>query len=438
MAMIKKLPPGPESKRIIEMDRKYICNSTKVSPIVADFGKKCIITDVDGNSYIDFTSGVSVANIGYQHPRLKAAIRKQLEKIIHFAPQDFYNTIQVQLAKSLCEISPGKFDKKVFFSNSGTEAVEAALKLARAARNCQQVIAFIGGFHGRTMGALALTASKPIHRREFLPLLSNVTHVPYGNCYHCKFESPSECGFYCANYIEDVIFRTFLPPDKVAAIIAEPIQGEGGMVVPPDGFHQRIRKICDDHQVPLVMDEIQAGLGRTGKMFAIEHWNVTPDIITLAKSLGSGVPIGATICNSKLDFEESGMHSNTFGGNPLACAAANETIKILQDEKLVENSARMGKFFMKRLKEFENNYESIGQIRGKGLMMGIEFVKDRKLKTPAPELPKKILNVALKKGLILLPAGVSVIRIMPPLNIDEELATEGLNILDEALKECIK
>ncbi|MFX0136598.1 MAG: acetyl ornithine aminotransferase family protein [Candidatus Hodarchaeota archaeon] len=390
---------------------------------------------IDGNEYLDFTSGISVANIGYQHPRLKAAIKNQLDKLIHFAPQDFYNETQVKLAKTLCEISPGTMDKKVFFSNSGTESVEAALKLARAHRNCLQIIAFIGGFHGRTMGSLALTASKPIHRREFLPLLSNVTHVPYGNCYHCKFESPSECGFYCADYIEDVIFRTFLPSDKVAAIIAEPIQGEGGMVVPPDGFHEDIRKICDEHQVPLVMDEVQSGLGRTGKMFAIEHWNVVPDIITIAKSLGSGVPIGATICNSKYDFEESGMHSNTFGGNPLACAAAYETIKILQEEKLIENSARMGKFFMKRLKEFEDDYEPIGQVRGKGLMMGIEFVKDKKLKTPDLELPKKIMSEALKKGLILLPAGVSVIRIMPPLNIDEELATEGLNILDEVLKQ---
>ena len=207
------------------------------------------------------------------------------------------------------------------------------------------------------------------------------------------------------------------------------------MVVPPDGFHQRIRKICDDHDVPLIMDEIQAGLGRTGKMFAIEHWNVVPDIITIAKSLGGGIPIGATIFNSKYDFEESGMHSNTFGGNPLACAAACEVIKILQEEKLVENSARMGEFFMKRLKEFEDQYEPIGQVRGKGLMMGIEFVKDRKLKTPDPDIPKKILSLALKNGLILLPAGVSVIRIMPPLNIDEELATEGLDILDGVLKQ---
>ncbi len=435
MPLIKIPPPGPKSKKIIEMDQKYLCNSTKVSPIVAEIGKKCILIDIDGNEYLDFTSGISVANIGYQHPRLKAAIKKQLDKLIHFAPQDFYNETQVKLAKILCEISPGTFDKKVFFSNSGTESVEAALKLARAQRNCLHVIAFIGAFHGRTMGSLALTASKPIHRREFLPLLSNVTHVPYGNCYHCKFESPSECGFYCADYIEDVIFRTFLPPDKVAAIITEPIQGEGGMVVPPEGFHENIRKICDEHQVPLVMDEVQAGLGRTGKMFAIEHWNVVPDIITIAKSLGSGVPIGATIFNSKYNFDESGMHSNTFGGNPLACAAAFETIKILQEEKLVENSAKMGKFFMKRLKEFENDYEPIGQVRGKGLMMGIEFVKDKKLKTPDLELPKKIMSAALKKGLILLPAGVSVIRIMPPLNIDEELATEGLNILDEVLKE---
>ncbi len=435
MVSIKTPPPGPKAKKIIEMDQKYIANSTKVSPVVAEFGNKCLITDVDGNTYIDFTSGVSVANIGYQHPRLKDAIKNQLDKLIHFAPQDFYNETQVKLAKLLCEISPGQFSKKVFFSNSGTESVEAALKLARAARDVLHVIAFIGAFHGRTMGALALTASKTIHRREFLPLLSNVTHVPYGNCYHCKLEGPKQCGLYCAEYIESVIFKTFLPPDRVAAIIIEPIQGEGGMVVPPDGFHQRIRQICDDHDVPLIMDEIQAGLGRTGKMFAIEHWNVVPDIITISKSLGGGIPIGATIFKSKYDFEEAGMHSNTFGGNPLACAAAIEVIKILQEDKLIENSARMGEFFMKRLKEFENQYEPIGQVRGKGLMMGIEFVKDLELKTPYPEMPKEILKESLKRGLILLPAGASVVRIMPPLNIDEELATEGLNILDEVLKQ---
>jgi len=432
---MKNPPPGPKSKKVIEMDQKYLCNATKVSPVVAEFGNKCIITDIDGNNYIDFTSGISVANIGYQHPRLKAAIEKQLNKLIHFAGQDFYNENQTKLAKLLTEVSPGKFEKKVFLSNSGTESVEAALKLARSSRKCLQVIAFIGGFHGRTMGSLALTASKPIHRRDFMPLLSNVTHVPFGNCYRCKFENPEDCGLYCADYIEANLFKTFIPPEKVAAIIAEPIQGEGGIIVPPDGFHQRIREICDDHQVPLIIDEIQAGLGRTGKMFAIEHWNVEPDIITIAKSLGGGIPIGATIVNSQYDFQESGIHSNTFGGNLLACAAAYEVINILKEEKLIENSAKMGEFFMKRLKEFEEKYEPIGQVRGKGLMMGMEFVKDRKSKTPAPEIPQKIMRLALSKGLILLPAGFSVVRIMPPLNIDNELATEGLNILDEVLKQ---
>ncbi|MHA1376986.1 MAG: acetyl ornithine aminotransferase family protein [Candidatus Helarchaeota archaeon] len=437
MASIKIPPPGQKSKKIIEMDHKYLCNSTKVSPFVAELGKKSTITDIDGNNYIDFTSGISVANIGYQHPQLKSAIIKQLNKLIHFASQDFYNEKQVELAKLLTEISPGKFDKKVFFSNSGTESVEAALKLARSNRKCQQVIAFIGAFHGRTLGALALTASKPIHRRDFMPLLSNVAHVPYGNCYHCKFESPRDCGMYCADFIEDNLFKTFIPPEQVAAIVVEPIQGEGGIIVPPDGFHQRIREICNNHQVPLIVDEIQTGLGRTGKMFAIEHWNVKPDIITLAKSLGGGIPIGATIFNAKFDFKEPGIHSNTFGGNLLACAAGTETIKIIQREKLVENSAKMGEFFMKRLKEFETQFESIGQVRGLGLMMGMEFVKDKNTKLPAPEIPKRIIKIALKNGLILLPAGFSVIRIMPPLIIDEELATAGLNILEDAIKQSL-
>lgn len=436
MSSIKKIPPGPRAKKIIEMDNKYLSNSTKVSSIVAESGNGCIINDCDGNQFIDFASGISVSNLGYGNARLIAAVKNQLEKLIHFAAQDFYNEKQVQLAKLLCEITPGGFEKKVFFSSSGTESIEAALKLTRSARQCHQIIAFIGAFHGRTMGSLALTASRPIHRRDFMPLLSGVTHAPFGYCYRCKLKSPEECGLYCADYIENNLFKTFIPPEKVAAVIAEPIQGENGIIVPPAGFFERIREICDTYQVPLIMDEIQSGLGRAGKLFAIEHWNVVPDIICLAKSLGPGVPIGATIFNSEFDFKEPGIHSNTFGGNLLACVAAIETINIIKEKRLVENSARLGNFVMKHLKEFENRYDIVGEVRGKGLFIGIEFVKDKKSKEPAPDITQNIIEKSLKKGLILLPAGTSVIRIMPPLIINEALAAEGINILEEIIKKA--
>lgn len=430
---IKTELPGPKAKEIIEADRTYIVNTTKVSPVVGKNGKGAIVVDVDGNKFLDFSAGISVVNLGYSHPRIIKVIKEQVDQIIHFAGQDFYNEKQVEFAKLLCGIAPGgKCDKKMFFCNSGTEAVEAAAKIARWNRKVMSIISFIGGFHGRTMGSLALTASKPIQQKRFIPNVGSV-HAPYAYCYRCKLEYPS-CGVWCADYIEEVIFETFLPHEEVAAIILEPIQGEGGYVVPPPEFIPKIRKICDKYEILMIDDEIQAGFGRTGKWWGIEHWGVVPDIVCCAKSIAAGVPMGATVIRADLDFTEPGAHSNTFGGNLLACAAAIESIKIIEEENLIARAAQMGEHILKKLWEFQESYEIIGDVRGKGLMIGIELVQDRKTKKHARNEARKVIDECYKQGLILLPCGKSVIRMIPPLIIDQELVDIGLEIFEAGLK----
>ncbi|MEM3397174.1 MAG: acetyl ornithine aminotransferase family protein [Thermoplasmata archaeon] len=436
---IIQVPPGKKAKKIVEEDTKYLATSTKTSPVVAAKAKNAILEDVDGNVYIDFSAGIGVLNLGHCHPAIVEAIKTQSEKLMHFAGTDFYYEIQVELAKKLCEITPGKFAKKVFYTNSGAESNEAAIKLARWSTQRKQFMAFISAFHGRTMGALALTASKPVHRDRYFPMMPGVNHIPYAYCYRCRYklEYPS-CDIWCAKILDEVYFDTFIPPEEVAGIFAEPVQGEGGYIVPPKEFLPEIKKIAEKHKILFIDDEVQAGFGRTGKMFAIEHFGVVPDIVSIAKAMGSGIPIGAIVFNAKYDWGVEGAHSNTYGGNLVSCAAAIATIDVIQKEKLTARAEKLGKSMSKRLNEMKEKYELIGDVRGLGLMQATEFVKNRKTKEYAKKERDRIVELAYKRGLILLPCGKSGIRYIPPLTIEEEYLEKGLDVLESCIKDASK
>ncbi|RLE71352.1 MAG: acetyl ornithine aminotransferase family protein [Thermoprotei archaeon] len=438
-------PPGPKAREIIEKHEKLIATTThdpKNLPLVIERGEGVWLVDVDGNVYLDFSSGISVANLGYPtHPEVKKAVLEQLEKIAHAAGTDFYNPYQVMLAEKLASIAPGDFSKKVFFSNSGTESIEAAVKLVKNSRNRHIFLAFIGGFHGRTIGSLSFTASKPVHKKRYFPTMPGVVHVPYPNPYRNPwhidgYENPDELVNRVIEYIEYWIFGHFLDPEEVGAIVFEPIQGEGGYVVPPINFFAELKKLAEKYSIILIDDEVQMGLGRTGKMFAIEHFKVEPDIIALAKALGGGVmPIGATIFNSQLDFPEPGAHSNTFGGHALASVAALRTVEIV--EEILPEIAKLEKILKEELLELKNKCEIVGDVRGLGLAWAIEFVKNRKTKTHNTAARNRVLLEALKRGLVLLGCGKSTIRIIPPLIITEEQLKIGLEILSEVIREVV-
>ncbi len=432
--------PGPEGKRIIAEDEEYLATTTKAIPAVVKEAKGIVFEDVDGNKFFDFASGIGVINTGHCHPTIVNAIREQAEKVIHFAGTDFYYDIQVRLAKRLTEITPGSFEKKVYYGNSGAEAVEAAVKLARWSTKRKFILAFMGAFHGRTMGALGLTASKIIHKQNFFPWMPGVVHAPYPNPYRNVFgidgyDEPEELVGRVMGYIEEM-FKRYVPPDEVAAIFVESLQGEGGYIVPPPTFLKELRKLADEYGIILVDDEIQSGFGRTGKMFAIEHFGVEPDILTMAKAMASGIPIGAAVLNTKYDFGVKGAHSTTFGGNLVACAASLATIDVIEKENLVENAAKQGEIMNKRLKEMEERYEIVGDARGLGLMQATEIVKNKDSKEIAPKIRDEIVDRALKKGLLLLSCGDSSIRYIPPLVITSEQVETGMDILEEAIKEA--
>ncbi len=433
---IKTKLPGPKSKKLIAKDKKFVSPSyTRDYPAVLEKAQGAYLWDVDGNKYLDFHSGIGVNSLGNRHPAIISAVKKQLEKSLHIPSADFYHPLAIQLSEKLSSLAPGNGTKKVFLNNSGTEAVETAFKLARYNKKRPRTIAFIDGFHGRTMGALSLTASKLNQRKHFAPLVPEVTHVPYANCYRCplNLKYPS-CGIACVKFIDDVILKKVAPGEDVAAIVVEPIQGEGGFVVPPPEFHPMLKKVAEKYGILYVADEVQSGVGKTGKFFAIEHWKVIPDIITTAKALGGGLPLGACIAKEKLMDWEPGAHSTTFGGNPLACAAALETIRVLEKDELMKNATKIGNFIMKRLEKMKDKYEIIGDVRGKGLMIGIEFVKSKKSKEPAPEYSNKIAYECFQNGLMLLTCGVSVIRFIPPLIINEEIADTALDIFEKSVK----
>jgi 4-aminobutyrate aminotransferase len=437
MAESKQPRRGTRAREYIARDTTAISPSyTRSYPFVMDHGKGSKVWDVDGVQFIDFTAGIAVTATGHSHPDVAQAIKDQADQFIHMSGTDFYYPVQIELAEKINSLVPGDEPKQLFFTNSGTEAVEAAFKLARYSTGRTRMIAFIGGFHGRSMGALSLTASKYVQRKGFAPLVPGVTHVPYGYCYRCAYnlEYPS-CDVYCVRYIEDTIFKHFIPADEVAAIFMEPIQGEGGYVIPPPLYHQRLRELTDRYEILLVDDEIQTGMGRTGKMFAIEHWGVVPDITCIAKGIASGMPLGAMVAKKRLMTWPPGAHGNTFGGNPVSCAAALATIRLVEGG-YVQNAARMGERFADRLRHLQAVHPSMGDVRALGLMIGIELVKDKATKEPASELRDSVVQRCFERGLLSLGCGMSTVRFMPALNIAADLVDEGLKIFEEALTEA--
>jgi 4-aminobutyrate aminotransferase len=410
-------PPGPRAQAILQKDSEFVTASlTRVYPMVAERGDGCWLWDVDGNCYLDLTAGLAVNILGYAHPAVLEAIRKQSKQLIHFSAADFYYPQYALLAERLAKLSPGKEAKKVFLCNSGTETIEAALKLARYHTKRPRYVAFLRAFHGRTIGALALTSSKPTQQRGFGPALPGVTHVPF-----------SMDGL---DYLENTLFRTNVPPEEVAAIVAEPIQAEGGCHVPGPEFLPALRKLCDQHGILLVFDEIQTGLGRTGKMFASDHWNVVPDIVCVSKGLGAGLPIGAMIAKADVMSWSSGAHTSTFGGNPVACAVAMVVLDALE-AGLIENARRVGDHIKTQLTGMMNRHPLIADVRGLGLLVGIELRKDN---APAVTQRNAALQRAFERGVLLIASGESLLRMTPPLILTQEEADIGLQILDDVLK----
>ena len=433
-------PPGPKAREHIKRDERVISPSyMRFYPLVVESGKGCIIRDVDGNEYIDLNSGLACLNVGQCHPKVVEAIKNQCDRFLHYSNTDFYYDEVIALAEELAEITPGNFEKKTFFSNSGTEAVEAAVKLAKWHTRKQLFIAFINAFHGRTIGAMSFTASKPAQRRYFFPLMPGVTHVPYPYCYRCPFKQTyPDCQYWCIDFIDEYVLQKYTPPEDVAAILFEPIQGEGGYIVPPPEYFQRLKKLADKYGLLLIDDEVQSGIGRTGKWFAIEHWNVEPDILCAAKALASGLPLGATIAKAKIMDWTGGSHASTFGGNPLSCAAAMAVIEVIKEERLLENATKQGTYILKRLEELSEERSIIGDVRGKGLMIGMEIVANKEDKKPAPDKASEIILRSWRRGVAVITCGVSTIRIAPPLNITRELVDSALDIMADVLKEVEK
>jgi 4-aminobutyrate aminotransferase len=434
---VKTQLPGPKARAWVERDSFSLSPSyTRIYPFVMEKGRGSEVWDVDGNRFIDFNAGIAVTSTGHCHPDVVKAIQEQAENFIHMSGADFYYPVEIELAEKLNSLAPIEEETQIFFTNSGTESVEAAMKLARYTSRRPRMLSFIGSFHGRTYGSLSLTASKAVHRNGFAPLIPGVTHIPYAYCYRCHFnlEYPA-CDIHCVTYIEETVFKHCVPPEEVAAIFVEPIQGEGGYIVPPPEFFPRLKELVEKYGILFVVDEIQTGIGRTGKMFAIEHWGVEPDIITIAKGIASGMPLGAMIARKSLMIWPPGAHSTTFGGNPISCAASLATLRLVE-EGYMENATRMGERIMDRLRYMQDEHPSIGDLRGKGLMIGIELVKDRETKEPAPELRDEVIQLAFQKGLLILGCGANTVRFMPALNISHELVDEGLAIFEEALSEA--
>jgi 4-aminobutyrate aminotransferase len=430
---------GKRARRLLEIDKRYISPSyTRCYPFFIDHGEGAYVWDVDGNAFLDFTSGIGVSSTGHSHPRVVEAITRQAGRFLHMSGSDFYYDTEILLARKLSAITPGRRDKKVFFCNSGAEAVEAAIKLARYSSGRQYFIAFLGSFHGRTMGALALTSSKSVQRARFGPLMPGVVHTAYGDCARCAYGlTYGKCDIACVSYIEDTVFKRNVHPEEVAAIFAEPILGEGGYIVPPPEFHPRLKALAEKYGILYVADEVQSGMGRTGKMFAIEHWGVVPDIITIAKGVASGLPLGATVAPAEIMQWQPGSHGSTFGGNPVSCAAALETIGLLE-ESLIDNAARMGRYLMTRLGRIQKKSRHFGRLSGKGLMIGMEIVTDKRTMEPAPRTRDRIVEACFRKGLLILPCGPTSLRFVPPLVIGKDEADTALDIFEDALRKVGK
>ncbi len=432
--------PGPRAQEIVGRDEALLSPSyTRSYPLAVKRGLGCRIEDADGNEFLDFTAGIAVNSTGHCHPEVVRAIQDQAANLIHMSGTDFYYDLMPRFAERLSAVAPMPGPHRLYFGNSGAEAVECALKLARYHTGRQHIVAFLGGFHGRTMGALSLTASKAQQRRRFAPLVPGVTHIRYPNPYREGDGSPRsahELGLSCARFLEDKLFKTTLPPEEVAAIFVEAIQGEGGYIVPPDSFLQELRTICDRHGILLVVDEIQSGAGRTGKWWAIQHSGVEPDMVLIAKGIASGMPISVCMTRAGIMDWVPGSHGSTFSGNPICIAAALATMDIIEREAMA-NAATVGAAALERLKTWPARYRIVGDARGRGLMLAVETVEDRLSRKPAGTLRDRIVDLAFHRGLLLLGCGENSIRLSPPLIVTQPETDVALDILEECIAECI-
>ena len=429
--------PGPIGARVVAAEQRLDTTGTKTAPIVVKHARGLMVEDVDGNVFLDFTSGMVTAT-GHCHPDVLKAINDQAQSWLFINSPDFYSPLQARVVERLAKLVPGIGAKKVFMCNSGTEANEAALKATRYNNPTRKrLIGFIGAFHGRTMGANSLTASKIAQRARFSSNIPDVHHLPYATCYRCPYKmSYPNCDIWCARILEELYFKQLIPPDEVSAIFVEPIQGEGGYIVPPPEFIQIIRDIAQRYGIPYVDDEVQAGMGKTGKMLAIEHHGVTANCTSLGKALGSGVAVAAQVLDAELDFGVQGAHSNTFGGNGIALAAADATLDIFEKEHLVERAAELGAYFIGKLRELAHAHVAIGDVRGKGLMLAIDFVTDQASRTPDPAFRDRVVGNCFRHGLMILPCGFSAIRFTPALVVDQEQIDHAVAVLDRSIREA--
>ncbi len=431
---LKTALPGPKAKALIERDGKVVSPSyTRDYPFVIARGEGATVEDVDGNVFLDCAAGIAVNSTGHSHPTVVAAIVDQAQKFLHMSGTDFYYEPQVKLGEDLAATAPMSGPVKTFYANSGTEANEAAIKLARYKSGRYGILGFLGSFHGRTMGSLSLTSSRAIQRRGFGPMQGGTFHAPYANCYRCPVGlTPDRCGAECLEFLEEQILVHLISPDDVAAVLVEPIQGEGGYVVPARAFHERLRALTKQHGMLLMVDEVQSGMGRTGKMWAIEHFGVEPDVVTAAKGIASGLPLGVTLAKADVMAWPPGAHASTFGGNPVSCAAAIATIGLLR-ESLVKNAAEVGEHLLAGLRALKDKHPIIGDVRGKGLMIGVELVRDRVTKERATTERNAVVDEAFHRGMLILGAGRNAIRFSPPLVLSKSQADTAIRIFDESL-----
>jgi 4-aminobutyrate aminotransferase len=427
--------PGPRAHQIIERDARVLSPSyTRSYPLVVDHAEGAMVTDVDGNRFLDFNAGIAVVAAGHCHPEVVRAVQEQAARLIHMSGTDFYYENMVQLAETLARLAPGHQPRRVYFGNSGTEAVEAALKLARYQTGRDKFIAFFGCFHGRTLGSLALTSRRLVQREGFGPFMPGVHHVPYPYCYRCPYgRSPDNCGVECARAIEDQLLKTILPARETAAIVIEPVQGEAGYIVPPRKFFDELAEIARRNNILLIFDEVQSGMGRTGRMWAADHFDANPEILTVAKGIASGMPLGATIANAEVMNWPPGSHASTFGGNPVSVAASIATVELLERE-LIDNAATVGAYMRARMDTWPSRFPLVGDVRGLGLMIGVELVRDQQTKERAPVERAGILGMAFRRGLLILGAGDSTIRLSPPLTINRDQADFAMDVLEECFR----
>ncbi|HET8947518.1 MAG TPA: acetyl ornithine aminotransferase family protein [Candidatus Polarisedimenticolia bacterium] len=425
--------PGPKAKAAIERDRRVVSqNLSKDVPLVVARGEGMILEDVDGNRFLDFAAGISTVSTGHCHPEVVAAVKAQAEKLLHVCYTDFYYSIYIDLCETLSRLAPISGPKRIFLTNSGAEAVETAVKLARVRTGRQKVIGFFGAFHGRTFGAMSLTASKPVQRKGYAPFVPEVYHTHYAYCYRCPVNrQPESCSVECLELLTEQMFHHTIDPQEVAAVIVEPVQGEGGFIPPHPQFLPRLQALCRENGILLIADEVQSGMGRTGKLFALEHYGIDPDMIILAKGIASGMPISAVIARDDVMKWNDGGHGSTFGGNPVSCSAALATLKLLEGG-LIANAGRVGAHLQERLRGLMAKHPMIGDVRGLGLMVGLEIVKDRGTRAPDPESRHALIVQTFERGLLILPCGASTLRLSPPLVCSERDADEAVDILDAA------